>query len=104
MTETTAIQILSRGDPLPNGAVVRVKHSDIAWVQLDMATKRCAVFTFGDRDGTPEFTLSTTEATPVIGLTDNMTTCSFPEFAGWEIKMAECVRYTASFLLTKDVE
>ena len=102
MTEAfyTEIKVIDQGDPALNEATVRTRHDDIVYLSIDLKTKHCSIVSFCNNvDGVPGFFLTTTEHTPVIGETSKWTTCSLPEFVGWQIEMAECVRYTVRLLL-----
>lgn len=93
VNESPTIRVTTQGYPAINGATIRVRHDDIALVEIDMKTKHCQVQLIGEVDGVP-FVAVSEWPDP-----DEYTHIAFPAFAGWTVEMADCTRYTVRVVL-----
>lgn len=102
MNAETPITIIQQGAPRVNVAWIKASSETVAAIFVDLHSKRCDI---DDLDGQiriraiPEISLHLDDAKPV----NSETVIAFPEFAGWEVFLAEISRYTLRVCLVKAV-
>lgn len=90
-----------------NGASLAFSAPDIACIELDMHSKYAAVscIEYGSDGGSPVVHIGADERTLHTNTsTDVDTQVSFPDYAGWDVFVAECTRYTCRVVLVRPVD